>query len=267
MDYKLMAVDIDGTLLNDEGKLSENTIKAIRMGVEKGLIFTIATGRPIQGVENINAVINLDLPFITYNGAMVVMGKSRKILYEKSMSSIDAKNIISLGKKYGVNIMVWKNNSLFVEKINQWVERYKKISTVEPVEVENLIDVAEGGVTKILWYDYTEKISEYYKTVGSFLSGNVNYYTSQPFFLEFTDKQASKAIAMEKLGEYFGIDRKEMIAVGDGFNDLPMIEYAGLGVAMGNAPDEVKNKADFITLSNNHDGVAHVIHKFVLSAP
>lgn len=266
MNYRLMAVDIDGTLLNDEGKITENTIKTIQMGVEKGLIFTIATGRPIQGVEYINDLINLDLPYITYNGAMIVMGKSRKILYEKSMSGEDAENIIGLGQKYGVNVMVWKNNNLYVAKINEWVKRYIRISTVRPIEAD-LLDVAKGGVSKILWYAETEKITEYHRTVGGYLSSNVNYYTSQPYFLEFTDKYASKAIAMEKLGEFYGITQKEMIAVGDGYNDLPMIEYAGLGVAMGNAPDGVKEKADFITLTNNEDGVAHVIERFILSAP
>jgi hydroxymethylpyrimidine pyrophosphatase-like HAD family hydrolase len=86
-----------------------------------------------------------------------------------------------------------------------------------------------------------------------------------PFFLEFVDQKVSKAIALEKMGEFYGIRREEMIAIGDGFNDLPMIEYAGLGVAMDNAPAEVKNAADYITLSNDEDGVAKVIDLFVLN--
>lgn len=264
MIYKLMAVDIDGTLLNDRGELTENTKKAIRQGVEKGLIFTIATGRPIQGVEGLNKALDLDLPFIIYNGAMVVLGRSRKVLYEQKLSEKDAGDIIKLGEKYGTTIMVWKNNGLYVPKLNERVEKYKSISGVEPVLAENTRQLAEKGVTKILWSDEVEKIEQYNREVGKHLSDNVNFHPSRPYFLEFVDINASKAIAMERLGEYYGIDRSEMIAVGDGYNDLSMIEYAGLGVAMANSPDYVKEKADYITLSNEEDGVAHVINKFIL---
>jgi hydroxymethylpyrimidine pyrophosphatase-like HAD family hydrolase len=83
--------------------------------------------------------------------------------------------------------------------------------------------------------------------------------------MEFVDVKASKAIAMEQIGNHYGIKQSQMIAVGDGFNDLSMIEYAGLGVAMANAPEEVKKRADYITLSNEEDGVAHVINKFILN--
>jgi Cof subfamily protein (haloacid dehalogenase superfamily) len=144
------------------------------------------------------------------------------------------------------------------------VEKYKSISGVEPVLAENTRQLAEKGVTKILWSDEVEKIEQYNREVGKHLSDNVNFHPSRPYFLEFVDINASKAIAMERLGEYYGIDRSEMIAVGDGYNDLSMIEYAGLGVAMANSPDYVKEKADYITLSNEEDGVAHVINKFIL---
>jgi Cof subfamily protein (haloacid dehalogenase superfamily) len=264
MAYRLMAVDIDGTLLDNNGTLTENTKNTIRRGVDNGLIFTIATGRPIQGVEYLNKMLELDVPFITYNGAMVVMGTSKKIIYEQKLSSTDTRSIIELGEKYGVTVMVWKNNGLYVRKLDERVHQYKKISGVEPVVIESMDELVEGGATKALWYDEAEKIEKYQQQVGSFLSVSINYHTSRPYFLEFVDKYASKAIAMEKLGEHFGISHSEMIAVGDGYNDLSMIEYAGLGVAMENAPDAIKEKADFITLSNEEDGVAHVINKFVL---
>jgi len=263
--YKLMAVDIDGTLLNSEGVLTEKTREAIISGVEKGLIFTISTGRPIQGVENINRMLNLDLPYITYNGAMVVMGKSRKILYEQKLSYEDAISIIDLGKKYKTTIVIWADNKLYAEELNEKVLEYKKISGVEPVIVKDLKEISKFGVTKILWDDEIEKIAIYQSEAGQYLNNErVNFHTTRPMFLEFVDKKASKAIAMEKLGEYFGIKQSEMIAVGDGYNDLSMIEYAGLGVAMANANDEIKEKADYVTLSNDEDGVAHVIDKFVL---
>lgn len=265
MTYKLMAVDIDGTLLNSQGILTEETRKAIISGVEKGLIFTISTGRPLQGVEYFNRLLNLDLPYITYNGAMVIMGKSKEILYEQNLSSEDANHIIDLGKKYGTTIIIWADNKLFVTELTERVQRYKEISNVEPIVINDLQKLVKAGATKILWYDEIEKIEKYHMEVGKYLNDSVNFHTSRPMFLEFVDKKASKAIAMEKLGEHFGIKRGEMIAVGDGYNDLSMIEYAGLGVAMANAKDAIRKKADFITLSNDEDGVAHVINRFILT--
>ncbi len=134
---------------------------------------------------------------------------------------------------------------------------------MEPIIINNMEQLIENGVTKILWYDEVEKIEQYKNEIGRYLSDNVNFHPSRPYFMEFVDKYASKAIAMERLGQYYGIKQSEMIAVGDGFNDLSMIEYAGLGVAMANSPDEVKERADYITLSNEEDGVAHVIHEFI----
>ncbi len=264
MAYKLMAVDIDGTLLDSRDRLTEVTKKAIRLGVENGLIFTISSGRPIQGIEHLNEQLNLDLPFITYNGAMVVMGKSRKILYEQKMAADDVKSIFSLGERYNTSIILWSNNTLYANRIDARTTKYSEGFRVEPVIIRDPEEIAQKGVTKMLWYDEIELIDRYEKEVGQFLGDNINYHTSKPIYLEFVDKRASKAIAMERLGEHYGIKREEMIAVGDGANDLSMIEYAGLGVAMANAKDEVKAKADYITLSNDEDGVANVIYKFVL---
>lgn len=264
MAYKIMAVDIDGTLLDSKGNLTEGTIKAVRSAVEQGLIFILSTGRPVQGVQAIMDKLELNLPVITYNGAMVVMGKSMDILYEKGLSPEDVRSIVGLGEKFGTTITIWSSNKLYANKLNERALKYSQISGVSPMLLEDLEAVIKQGVSKILWYDEVEKIAEYEKEVGALLSGNVNFHTSQPYFLEFVDKNASKAIAMEKLGEYFNIRREEMIAVGDGFNDLSMIEYAGLGVAMENANDAIKQEADFVTLSNDEDGVAHVINKFVL---
>ena len=264
MKYKLMAVDIDGTLLDSDSNLTEETRKAIRLGVEKGLIFTIASGRPIQGVEKLNEQLNLDLPFITYNGAMVVMGKSKRILYEQKLSPVDSKSIYELGEKYGAMVIIWNDNKLYVNKMNDNAKQYSDISKTEPILITDIDETVKNGATKALWFDDVALIDKWEHEVGRFLSDSITYHTSRPYFLEFVDKKASKALAMEKIGEIFGISRDEMIAVGDGINDLSMIEYAGLGIAMANAKDAVKEKAGYITLSNDEDGVAHVIYKFIL---
>ena len=265
MKYKLMAVDIDGTLLDSSNNLREETLRAIRQGVGNGLIFTICTGRSIQGVRKLNDAIGLDMPFITYNGAMVVMGKSMEILYEKKMSYNDAKAIYALGENYKTTIIIWNDNTLYVNKLNERTQKYGNLNNIEPILFESVEDIIKNGVTKVLWFDEIDRVEVYEREVGKFLGTGINYYTSMPIFIEFVDASVSKAVGLDRLGERLGVNKSEMIAVGDGSNDIPMIQYAGLGVAMANAKEIVRRSADYITLSNDENGVAHVIEKFVLN--
>lgn len=264
MKYKLMAVDMDGTLLNSKGELTRNNIKAIKNAVEKGLIFTISTGRPIQGVEGFNDILGIDLPFITYNGSMVVMGKSKEILYEKCLDAEDAIKIYELGKQYDATVIVWAKNQLFVSRMDERVKSYCSMSKVVPILVEDIQSIVKDGASKVLWYDEIENINRFEAMVGSIVGENVNFHTSKPIFLEFVHREASKGIALQKIAEHYGIEREQIIAIGDGANDLSMIEYAGLGVAMGNANAYIKDKAKFITRSCDEDGVAYVLERFIL---
>lgn len=264
MRYRLMAVDIDGTLLDSSNRLTEGNIKAIRLGVEKGLIFVISSGRSIQGVKWIVEELGMDIPLIAYNGAMVVLGMPAKILSEQRLSPLDAIKVFNIGESYGTTIIVWVDNKLYVNKMNDRAREYAGSNQIQPVLVDDINEIVKNGASKILWYDDEEMINKYNNEVGNYLGDTVVFHTSKPIFLEFVDRHASKALAMEKLGVYYGIAREEMIAVGDGFNDVSMIEYAGLGVAMANAPEQIKNLADYVTLSNDEDGVAHVIYKYVL---
>ena len=264
MKYKFMAVDIDGTLLDSNGILTENNKEAILRASEAGLVFTLSTGRPVQGVQSLINTLQLDTPVITYNGAMVITGKSREILYEQKLSAEDAKNVIELGNQRGCLVTVWMENKLYVNELSEKALQYSTIAGIAPEKILDVETLVRHGVTKVLWIDDPAVLERYQEEIGRYLSGNVNYHTSRPMFLEFVDKKASKALAMEKIGEHFGIRREEMIAVGDGYNDLSMIEYAGLGVAMANAKEAIRQKADYVTLSNDDDGIAHVIRKFVL---
>jgi len=264
MKYKFMAVDIDGTLLDSSDRLTEVNKEAILRASKEGLIFTLSTGRPVQGVQSLINALQLDTPVITYNGAMVVMSKSGEILYQQKLSAEDAKNVIELGNQRGCVVAVWMENKLYVNELSEQALQYSTITGLAPEKILDAETLVRDGVTKVLWIDDPAVIERYQEEIGRYLSGNVNYHTSRPMFLEFVDKKASKALAMEKIGEHFGIKREEMIAVGDGYNDLSMIEYAGLGVAMANAKEAIRQKADYVTLSNDDDGIAHVIRKFVL---
>ncbi len=265
MAYRLIAVDVDGTLLDDRDSITSGTGEALNKAVKNGTVLTICTGRPVQSARPLVEELGIDAPFITYNGAMVVKGLSGDIMYERCLEHDDAGMIYNLGQEYGTTVVVWSKNRLYANRLDDRAYRYGRQARTQPELMKDTEEVFGKGASKVLWYDTVERITQFQQQVGSRLDSNVNYHTSKPFYLEFVHSEASKAIALEHLGAHYGISREEMIAVGDGHNDISMIKYAGLGVAMANAPDEVKNVADYVTLSNNDDGLAHVIEKFIIS--
>ncbi|HBN83594.1 MAG TPA: Cof-type HAD-IIB family hydrolase [Clostridiales bacterium] len=262
MKYKLIAVDIDGTLLDSNSRLREDTIRSVRRGVSKGLIFTISTGRPVQGIRKLLKELDIKSTSITYNGSMIVSEKE-EILYSCTLKPADAVDIIRLGMERNLSVIFWAKNILYANGINKTTIAYSEISGVPPVAFHDYQSIASEGITKVIWIDTPEEINRHEKEVGAYLSDHVNYHTSRPMFLEFVDKSASKALAMQKLGEIYGISREEMIAVGDGLNDYSMIEYAGLGVAMANSHPEILKIADYVTRSNDENGVGYVIDQLI----
>ena len=253
MEYKLVALDMDGTLLNSNGKISDKNIETINKLINEGIIIVLSTGRPIQGVNIYNSLLPVNGPIITYNGAMIF--NNQNIIFKQNLEREAAKKIIDLGSKYDTTMCIWSNDQLYTNKINNKVNDYKKLSRVEPKLIDDYEEILDLGITKILWLDEEENIEKYISELSEKIFQNVSFCTSKSTFLEFFNKNVSKGKALEKIGELLNIRREEMIAIGDELNDLPMIEYAGLGIAMGNANDLVKQKARFVTLSNDEDGV------------
>ena len=142
--------------------------------------------------------------------------------------------------------------------------RLQKISGVEPLEVADREALAKAGITKIIWYDTHDRIQEWMGRLSPDAFESINYCTSNPAFLEFFNGKVSKRVAIQKLGELLGISAAETVAIGDGLNDIPMLEYAGLSVAMGNASEKVKAIAHQVVADNDADGVAQAIEAFIL---
>lgn len=263
MKYRLIAADMDGTLLDSKGKISFKTSRAIQNAVDSGVIFVVSSGRPIQGILKYKDTLVLKAPAITYNGAMIVRPQNGGVLFHRALKEQDALKILSLGEEKGAAVCAWCENRLFVNRIDERTDRYKTLSGVEPVVIEDRKKLAKRGITKILWYDGEEKIQDLQRDDSLKELEEAVFCTSKPEFLEFFNSNTSKAAAMEFLGKLYGISREEMIAIGDGDNDLAMIEYAGLGIAMENGSEKIKEKADFITASNDKDGVALAIGKYI----
>lgn len=264
MAYKLIASDMDGTLLNNSGEITQETLKAIELATSKGVLFCISTGRPIQGIEYYQRILNNSSPVICYNGAMIVRLDTKEVLHSVALEYDDAKKIIDLGRKYKVTMCIWAQNKPYTNEFNEKTMHYSQLTHSELILLTNEDEILKSGVTKILWYDDAELLKKLQREIPNNLFNQVTFCTSQPYLLEFFNSKVSKAKAMEIIGEIYNIQREEMIAIGDGYNDLAMIKYAGLGVAMKNAPLDVQKEADYVTDTNENNGVAKVIEKFIL---
>ncbi len=263
--YKLIALDMDGTLLNSQGVVTAKTRKALRMAVEKGVRVTISTGRSYHGAAKTAKELGLTCPILVYNGSMLVDPVTEEILYSKEMLPADAFLAMAEGISRGVTLCVWSKGKLYGYPLNERTEDYRRYAgNIVPLPIENIKDLAYQGVTKVLWYGTKEEIPSFWAEMQAKPFGCTRICPSQPMFLEFFHGEVSKAAAMEKLGELLGIRREDMVAGGAGANDVEMLTYAGLGVAMGNASDLVKEKADTVTFTNDQDGVAEVIKNWIL---
>ncbi len=264
MKYKLIATDIDGTLLKDDKTLSARTLAAINRVREAGGIFAVSSGRTVHFCNFFEKVSGLkNLPFILYNGARVVDGPGHSVLFSQGLDRDTALWLINEGNRLKTTVIVWANDVLHVNEINERIEFYIKLALIDPVLITDPEEIVKNGADKILWFDEAERTPYLHSVLdASPIASKINHFTSDPRFMEIVDVNCSKALALEKLCRHYGIKREECIAVGDGFNDLPMIEWAGLGVAMANADDAIKQKADAVTLSNEEDGVAALIEKY-----
>ena len=264
MGYRLLASDIDGTLITSNQELTTETLDAIEALKAQGKLFTLSTGRPIMGVSKYTHLVSPGVPLISYNGAMIIRPDNGEIIFERGLSDESAREVIRRGNERGVIVIVWAKNRLFANKINEHVEGYQRITG----ETINLIDDPEDvialGVTKCLWLDSAENISVYSDELRAVPIEGVNFCTSTPTLLEFMCEGVSKGEGLKKVCEYCGVDISEAIAAGDELNDLSMIETAGLGVAMGNAHRDIKAAAKHITLSNDENGLAVMIDEFML---
>ena len=261
MKYRLVAVDMDGTLLAPDKKITPRTELAVRRAAEAGAYICLSTGRPLCGVRRHIDRLGLDTPVITCNGAAIINPLTGERIYTRNLSPETARHIWSLGDSFGTTICLWAGDRLYVNCIDSRTEDYKKISGVEPETVSDFNALAEEGISKILWYDTPQAIEDFRSRLNP--EGYV-CVTSSPAFLEFMDRGVSKAAALEQLGKYLGIPRSETMAIGDGENDLSMLKWAGLGVAMGNASEAVRSCCGHVTATNSEDGAALAIERFCL---
>jgi hypothetical protein len=179
------------------------------------------------------------------------------------MDEQDARQVLQMGKELDTTMCIWSRDLYYGNKLNDRTQHYVKFARMQPTLISSEEELLEAGITKILWYDEVERVTKWRETMDTKILPNTVRMTSQPMFFEHMHRDVSKARAIQKLADHLGIARQEVIAMGDGYNDLEMLTYVGLGVAMGNACEEIQRQAAYVTGRNDEDGVAMLIHQLL----
>lgn len=265
--YELIAVDMDGTLLNHKKEISLENQKAIAAARAKGKKVVIATGRPLVGVrrylEQLNMVTDEDY-VIAFNGALVQTAQTGRVISMKTLTWDDYQDLYAVSLTLGVHIHALTQRHVTTPVANPYTDVEAEINLIE-TEILPVGDVPKDyTIVKVMFVDEAEKLDAAFEELPLWVLEKYTIVRSAEIFLEFLDRSVNKGTGVAAVAAEIGLGKEQIICVGDAGNDLAMIKYAGLGVAMENAFEYVKESADFITHSNEADGVAHVINEFML---
>ena len=268
MDYKMIVLDLDGTLTNKDKIITPKTKQALMEAQKRGVKVVLASGRPTYGVMPRAKELELETYggyILSFNGGIILDCQTREIIFRKEHPVEANRRIIELAKEEQVDILTYQDELIITNnKENPYAKLESKINHLELKQVDDLASYVDFAVPKFLMLDDGDYLALVEARVKAALGKNFSVYRSDPYFLEILPRGIDKAQSLEKLLQTLNMDRKQMIACGDGYNDISMIEYAGLGVAMENAVRPARNAADYVTRSNNDDGIAHVVEKFLL---
>lgn len=266
MAYKMIVLDLDGTLMSGTNEILPETKAALIKAQEQGLKVVLASGRPNFGMAKAAEELRLG-EFgsykLSYNGSRIHCLKSGDTLYEQTLTPEVAHEIFDLAKEHQLNIMAYEQDGIVTMDDDAYIREEEQINGVKIKRVEDFKAAVDFNTTKVMCTGHPEVLKE---AIGKFkerIGDRFSVTRSLPFFLEIMPQNINKAYSLDKLCRHLGIDPAEVIACGDGYNDLEMIEFAGLGVAMGNAVQELKARADYITASNDENGIVQVLEKFI----
>lgn len=268
MDKKVLVLDIDGTLTNAKKEITPRTKRAIFDMQEKGHKIVLASGRPTAGVWPIAEKLKLSEYggyILSFNGAKVIQCQTKEIISQNVIPKELIPDIYQAAVIQHTGLISYSECTILAAtEIDEYIRLEAKINHMEIENVENFIEYISFPITKCLMTGPGEHMEVVEQRLKKQFEGKLSIYRSEPFFLEIMPMNVDKAFALETLSKYLNLTRKHFISCGDGFNDVTMIEFAGLGVAMENAQEKVKKAADYITKSNEEDGVASVIEQFIL---
>ncbi len=270
MGYEMIVLDLDGTLTNRDKVITPRTKAALMEAMERGKKVVLASGRPTYGVMPLARELKLAEYggyILAYNGGVIMDCQTEELVFSRMLPVEANHRIIELALKNRVDFLTYDGEVILTSNEEN---PYAKIESginhlrLHQLEIDEFFARVDFAVPKFLFVDDGDYLASVEPKVKAALGKNFSVYRSEPYFLEILPQGVDKAQSLERLLEVTGIKREEMIACGDGYNDLSMIKFAGLGVAMENGVLPVRKAADYITASNNEDGVGLVVEKFML---
>ena len=260
MEYKLIAMDLDGTLNNDEKQITEATRNALMAAQQRGIRLALASARPSPGLYRERDVLRLQDHrgiLMSYNGGRIVDAATGRVLFETSMPLEAARDVLRRLEALPVTPILDDGVQFYVTDKNAYMVEYECWNNqMICSEVENLADFISFAPVKILMSMQPEILPQVQAQIAAFLPEELTVVQTAAFYLEVIPRIINKGQGIRDICRTLGISPAEVIAFGDAANDIPMLQAAGMGVAMGKAADAVKAAADRITLSNNEDGIA-----------
>lgn len=266
MKYKMLVLDMDDTLLNDNHQISERNKLFISQAQAAGVWVVLASGRPTPAMQSYARELNLHQYgsyMLSYNGAVISEVNTGKIFFEQSMSKEDIHALYDLSVEHKLHIITYIDGQIIAETDFKYIDFESQLTGMPLKKVPSFKEAVYTSSVKCIFLEEPERLQAVAPLLQSQIQGK-NVTTSKPFFLEVTEFGIDKAASLERLAKHLGIQQTEIIAVGNANNDLSMIEYAGLGVWVDNVTPELRDRADVIVASNNNDGVAEVIERFIL---
>ncbi len=270
MKYKLLVLDVDGTLLNDEREISKRTLAALLKVQQMGVRIVLASGRPTYGLMPLAKTLELGNYggfVLSYNGCQIIKAQNGEILFERRINPEMLPYLEKKARKNGFAIFTYHDDTLITDSPdNEYIKNEALLNNLKIIREDEFSTAIDFAPCKCMLVSDKEKaligLEQHWEKR---LAGTLDAFRSEPYFLEVVPCGVNKANTLGALLEHLGVTREEVIAVGDGVCDVTMLQLAGMGVAMGHSQDSVKVCADYVTTSNEEDGVALAVEKLILA--
>lgn len=266
MDTKALVLDIDGTLTNSKKEITEATRQAIFDVMNRGHKVVLASGRPAPGMKKAAASLRFEETggyLLSFNGARIVDCGTGQILYQRILPLTLLPGLYRFARENGCGLITYLGDEVISAFApDRYVEIEARINGLPIRTVERFVEFVDFDINKCLMTADPDRAEELERRLQEKYGDVASIYRSEPYFIEIMPKNVDKAASLEKMLPALGVTRENTVCCGDGFNDISMIRYAGLGVAMGNAQQAVKDAADYITGTNDEDGLVEVIRRF-----
>ena len=261
MTYKLISIDCDGTLLNSKKQISERNVAMLKKAKEKNIRIVIASARPyyrLLGYLNQLDLIDNSQYTIAFNGALIINNGTQKEIFEKAFSKKDISYLLSLAEKYNKHVFLYAKDGILANYYDEKYVEKNPDTHYECVDLSNY-DFEKTKIYKLAFVNTPDVIVRIKDVLKTKIGSAYEVSSSVPQFVEVVNKGITKSFALRQICNILNIEKSEVIAFGDEDNDIPMMEFAGFSIAMGNASQKVKKMADYVSTSNDEDGVAFAL--------